>query len=149
MSAEMREPDDPGAERVPARPRSLAAAEHDTGLSRATLLDWERRYGFPCPTRDAVGQRQYPADQIQRLRSIRWALEAGLSPGEVVPIGRDQRAPLPGRASAGRACPAADEGHVIRSRAIARLRANDVDGLQRLLTQTPGASGAWGASCRS
>lgn len=122
---------------MPAQLSSLAAAERDTGLSRATLLDWERRYGFPCPTRDAAGHRQYPADQIRRLRSIRQALEAGQSPGEVVPSGGNERWRLPDRERDGDAPgpPGADESRHTRSRALARLRANDVVGLHAMLTE--------------
>ncbi|MCK7493491.1 MAG: MerR family transcriptional regulator [Comamonadaceae bacterium] len=34
--------------------------ERDTGLSKDTLRVWERRYGFPLPGRDALGERTYP-----------------------------------------------------------------------------------------
>jgi MerR family transcriptional regulator, light-induced transcriptional regulator len=38
---------------------SIAAVERDTGLSKDTLRVWERRYGFPSPQRDAIGERAY------------------------------------------------------------------------------------------
>jgi DNA-binding transcriptional MerR regulator/methylmalonyl-CoA mutase cobalamin-binding subunit len=140
VSVELRDQDEPRQSRLAAQLRSLAAAERDTGLSRATLLDWERRYGFPCPTRDAAGQRVYPADQIERLQSIRQALEAGQSPGEVVPAGDDEHLRPVGRVGV-RGVVVADEAQHIRSQAIAALRANDVGGLQGLLRQ---ALGRWG-----
>jgi DNA-binding transcriptional MerR regulator/methylmalonyl-CoA mutase cobalamin-binding subunit len=123
---------------LPASP--LAAAERETGLSRATLLDWERRYGFPCPTRDPAGRRQYPADQIQRLRSIREALEAGHSPDQVVSAGDAELARL---ANMGSADP--DGGpNDTRRRAIERLVASDVVGLRDLLEQALAQRGLGG-----
>ena len=142
MPVETPKQDDPRHSAEPALAWSLAAAERDTGLSCATLLDWERRYGFPAPARDPAGHRQYPADQIQRLRSIRQALEAGHAPDEVVSAGDDELARF---ASMGRADPGggstAGELHGARSEAIDRLVANDAVGLGRLMTQ---ALGQWG-----
>lgn len=63
---------------------SIAAVERDTGLSKDTLRVWERRYGFPLPTRDTTGERNYPFDQVERLRSIKRLLDAGHRPGRVV-----------------------------------------------------------------
>ena len=48
---------------------SIAAVERDTGLSKDTLRVWERRYGFPMPERDTLGERSYPFGQVERLRS--------------------------------------------------------------------------------
>ena len=56
----------------------IAAVERDTGLSKDTLRIWERRYGFPSPQRDALGERGVatPAADLQgafaadSLRSI-------------------------------------------------------------------------------
>ena len=63
---------------------SIAAVERDTGLSKDTLRVWERRYGFPLPHRDALGERSYPFDQVERLRTIKRLLDAGHRPGRVV-----------------------------------------------------------------
>lgn len=65
---------------------SIAEVERDTGLGKDTLRVWERRYGFPVPGRDALGERQYPMDQVQRLRLIKRLLDAGHRPGKVVPL---------------------------------------------------------------
>lgn len=112
---------------MPASP--LAVAERETGLSRATLLDWERRYGFPCPTRDPAGRRQYPADQIRRLRSIREALEAGQAPDQVVLAGDAALARLVDK---GRTDP--DDGVTgTRREAMERLVVSDIVGLRGLL----------------
>lgn len=62
----------------------IAAVERDTGISKDTLRIWERRYGFPAPLRDAVGERVYPPEQVQRLRLLKRLLDAGHRPGRVV-----------------------------------------------------------------
>ena len=63
---------------------SISAVERDTGLSKDTLRIWERRYGFPLPDRDAVGERSYPFEQVERLRTIKRLLDAGHRPGRIV-----------------------------------------------------------------
>lgn len=63
---------------------SIAAVERDTGLPKDTLRVWERRYGFPHPNRDELGERVYPPEQVERLRLIARLLNAGLRPGRVV-----------------------------------------------------------------
>jgi DNA-binding transcriptional MerR regulator/methylmalonyl-CoA mutase cobalamin-binding subunit len=45
---------------------------------------WERRYGFPAPTRDAGGVRLYSDADVERLRLIARALKAGYRVGEVI-----------------------------------------------------------------
>lgn len=65
---------------------TIADVERDTGLAKDTLRVWERRYGFPTPSRDALGERQYDDSQLHRLRKIRRLLDAGHRPGQVVPL---------------------------------------------------------------
>ena len=69
---------------VEAAPRSIAAVERDTGLTKDTLRVWERRYGFPNPGRDAFGERLYPIDQIDKLRVLRRLIDAGHRPGKLI-----------------------------------------------------------------
>lgn len=69
---------------------SIAAVERDTGLSKDTLRVWERRYGFPVPGRDSIGERAYPLDQVERLRVIKRLLDAGHRPGRVVRLSRGE-----------------------------------------------------------
>ena len=63
---------------------SIAAVERDTGLAKDTLRVWERRYGFPAPTRDANGERLYPPEQVEKLRLIRRLIDHGRRPAGVV-----------------------------------------------------------------
>jgi DNA-binding transcriptional MerR regulator/methylmalonyl-CoA mutase cobalamin-binding subunit len=65
---------------------SIAEVERDTGLGKDTLRVWERRYGFPTPLRDGLGERLYPQDQVQRLRLLKRLLDSGHRPGKVVPL---------------------------------------------------------------
>jgi MerR family transcriptional regulator, light-induced transcriptional regulator len=113
---------------------SIAAVERDTGLSKDTLRVWERRYGYPVPERDAVGERAYPPEQVEKLRIVKRLLDGGHRPGRVVglPVAELQRLsesmPAPARAESAAAfdLPAF----------LVLLRAHDVDGLRRLLAQT-------------
>jgi DNA-binding transcriptional MerR regulator len=63
---------------------SISAVERDTGLSKDILRAWERRYGFPNPSRDSNGERVYSADQLEKLRVIRRLIDSGLRPGNIV-----------------------------------------------------------------
>ena len=65
---------------------SITAVERDTGLSKDTLRVWERRYGFPLPGRDGMGERAYTLGQVEKLRFIRRLLDAGHRPGRIVPM---------------------------------------------------------------
>ncbi len=65
---------------------SIAAVERDTGLSKDTLRVWERRYGFPSPGRDPVGERAYTLPQVEKLRIVKRLLDAGHRPGRIVPL---------------------------------------------------------------
>jgi len=62
---------------------SIAAVERETGISKDALRVWERRYGFPIPTRNAFGERVYPATQVGRLRMIRRLMDQGMRPGRI------------------------------------------------------------------
>jgi methylmalonyl-CoA mutase cobalamin-binding subunit len=65
----------------------ISDVERDTGVPRATLRIWERRYGFPAPQRDERGERCYPPEQVEQLR-LMWRLIAqGHRPGQLVAAG--------------------------------------------------------------
>jgi DNA-binding transcriptional MerR regulator/methylmalonyl-CoA mutase cobalamin-binding subunit len=65
---------------------SISAVERDTGLSKDTLRVWERRYGFPAPVRDPLGERAYSMEQVEKLRVVKRLLDAGHRPGRIVPL---------------------------------------------------------------
>jgi methanogenic corrinoid protein MtbC1 len=123
---------------------SIAAVERDTGLSKDTLRVWERRYGFPMPLRDPMGERSYPFDQVERLRTLKRLLEAGHRPGRVVPMPAEELERLaatvtpaaPAREPAADAAGETTAGDVSADRQalMAAVAGNDFDGLRRLLT---------------
>lgn len=65
-------------------PMRIADVERDTGIGKDTLRVWERRYLFPNPQRDNLGDRLYPFDQVERLRVIRRLLDKGMRPGKIL-----------------------------------------------------------------
>ena len=117
---------------------SISAVERDTGLSKDTLRVWERRYGFPAPERDLLGERLYPFNQVEKLRIVKRLMDAGHRPGRVVPMPLADLQHLAGasnlpllRASAALAPGAAVE----LEGTLALLRSHDVEGLRRQWTR--------------
>jgi methylmalonyl-CoA mutase cobalamin-binding subunit len=74
----------------------IASVEQATGIARATLRIWERRYGFPQPGRDRRGERSYPDDQVRKLRLIADLMARGHRPGRLVQLTAAQLAALAG-----------------------------------------------------
>ena len=117
---------------------SIAAVERDTGLSKDTLRVWERRYGFPLPQRDALGERSYPLDQVEKLRLVRRLMDGGHRPGRVVgmPIDELRRlsesSPEPARALAAAPIEPVTPALI---QYLELVRAHDLVALRRLLTQ--------------
>lgn len=70
----------------------IASVERETGLSEDTLRAWERRYGFPTPSRNAAGERMYPPEQVRRLVRIKRLMDRGHSPEALLTM--DERALL-------------------------------------------------------
>ncbi|MGK9451255.1 MerR family transcriptional regulator [Acidithiobacillus caldus] len=118
----------------------ISVVEQETGISKELLRMWERRYGFPVPTRDAAGNRLYSRRQILRLHDINRLLGAGYRPGFVV--GADpqrlerllREIPSPATSSP-RAHPALDKAW----KALAEI---DLRGLRHLLRQELAREGA-------
>src|SRR5205807_148656 len=69
---------------------NISAVERETGLSKDVLRMWERRYGFPDPGRDDNAERQYPTDQIAKLRAIKRLMDTGMRPGKLMNQSLDQ-----------------------------------------------------------
>ena len=53
-----------------------------TGVSVELLRAWERRYGLVTPSRSAGGLRLYSLDDVERIRTMRDHLAAGLAAAE-------------------------------------------------------------------
>lgn len=62
----------------------IHAVERETGIPKELLRMWERRYGFPDPERNALGERLYSQNQIYKLSIIRRLIDNGLRPGKIV-----------------------------------------------------------------
>ena len=63
---------------------NIGQVERDTGLSKDVLRMWERRYGFPQPSRDANGERLYDTAQIDKLRAVKRLMDSGFRPGKLI-----------------------------------------------------------------
>src|SRR5450755_5169698 len=63
---------------------NISAVERETGLSKDVLRIWERRYGFPEPHRDDNAERQYPQEQVAKLRAIKRLMDTGMRPGKLM-----------------------------------------------------------------
>jgi methanogenic corrinoid protein MtbC1 len=131
MSAQIRE-----GEGVP-----IAAVEQATGIARATLRIWERRYGFPQPGRDLRGERSYPEEQVRQLRLIADLMNLGHRPGRLVQLNTAQLAALAGP-SGERAGSAA--GRVVEDPVLAPLRDHDHAAVVHLFEEGIRASGLAG-----
>ena len=110
-----------------------------TGLSPDLLRAWERRYQVVTPIRSAGGQRLYSDADIDRLRLLHQATQAGRSISHVAQLSsqtltaliRDDSAPTVGSAAL-----AADTAATIESLTVAALEAIttlDQPGFERLL----------------
>ena len=62
----------------------IGALSRAAGVSVETLRTWERRYGFPAPTRAASGHRLYRVSCVPRLRRISDALSRGIRARQAV-----------------------------------------------------------------
>lgn len=112
---------------------SIAAVERDTGLSKDTLRVWERRYAFPHPERDPAGERQYPFDQVEKLRLLKRLLDAGHRPGKLVPLPIDELARL-ADSTVDRPAPRLQAAPEL-VHCMGLLRGHDMDELSRQLGQ--------------
>jgi len=63
---------------------NISAVERESGLSKDVLRMWERRYGFPKPSRDENGERLYAASEVAKLRAIKRLMDVGLRPGKII-----------------------------------------------------------------
>jgi methanogenic corrinoid protein MtbC1 len=111
----------------------IAAVERDTGISKDSLRIWERRYQFPQPQRDALGERAYPPEQVHKLRLIKRLLDLGHRAGRLVPAEVESLQALLAQAQqqARGDLPVRPE----LTPFLDDLRAHDVESLRRRLTQ--------------
>jgi methanogenic corrinoid protein MtbC1 len=58
---------------------NTAAVARRTKVLPATFRAWERRYGFPCPQRDAANRRRYSEQDVRAIEWLRDGLGQGLT----------------------------------------------------------------------
>ena len=116
-----------------------------TGLSPPVLRVWERRYGAVRPFRSAGGQRLYTDADIERLRLLQQATQAGRNIGQLVElsnetleklVNEDRRAqPAPGDLGVPERARAAAEAEAEMLVAVARQAVPRLDaaGLEAVL----------------
>lgn len=59
-----------------------------TGIQRATLLAWERRYRLVSPTRHSNGYREYSEQDLARLLALKRLLDRGYKVSEAISLMR-------------------------------------------------------------
>ncbi|MCA9539918.1 MAG: B12-binding domain-containing protein [Myxococcales bacterium] len=59
-----------------------------TGISAATLRQWERRYGMPAPGRSASAYRVYGPADIDAIRRVKSLCAGGMSPSDAAALVR-------------------------------------------------------------
>ncbi len=69
---------------------SIRLVSELTGLGIETLRQWERRYGFPRPSRNAGGARVYDVETVETLKLLARAIGRGYRPSELVGRSRAQ-----------------------------------------------------------
>ena len=69
---------------------NISAVEREAGLSKDVLRMWERRYGFPKPSRDDNGERQYSTAEVAKLRAIKRLMDVGMRPGKIIRASLDE-----------------------------------------------------------
>ncbi|MBK7756457.1 MAG: MerR family transcriptional regulator [Deltaproteobacteria bacterium] len=63
------------------------------GISKGTLLAWERRYSFVVPERAENGYREYTDADVERLRRIKRLVEEGYKISEAISLTHEAAAP--------------------------------------------------------
>lgn len=67
---------------------TIAAVSSLLGIPVPTIRSWERRYGFPVPSRTRGKHRRYSVDEVDQLRMMRDEITRGHSASEAVDIVR-------------------------------------------------------------
>lgn len=70
---------------------TIQQLSQELNLGVDTLRIWERRYGFPQPTRDSRGHRRYPVDQLDTLRTVCKLQKLGHRPNKIFALNHDER----------------------------------------------------------
>jgi DNA-binding transcriptional MerR regulator len=63
---------------------TISAVSEQIGVTRVTLRSWQRRYGLGPSRVTAGGHRRYTPTDVERLRSVRRLITAGIPTGEAI-----------------------------------------------------------------
>lgn len=63
---------------------NIRAVERMTGVRSPTLRSWERRYGFPAPSRTDTARRLYSDREVNAIRWVKGQLDRGLSVAQAI-----------------------------------------------------------------
>src|SRR5690606_26781295 len=85
---------------------TMQAVSHETGVPDDTLRSWERRYGFPTPSRDDSNYRIYSERDIIAVAWLRDQTRRGQGISEAIAMLRRIIASTPDRAAPGTLTPA-------------------------------------------
>jgi methanogenic corrinoid protein MtbC1 len=121
-----------------------------TGLSRDVLRAWELRYGVVDPERTTGGQRLYSDADIERLRLIQAALEAGRRIGQLAGLSSEElgrlidedRAAEPGGPAAWDENRNGQGTRAFLAESLAAVREMDAERLEAILNRAAVAVGA-------
>ncbi len=127
---------------MPEKLTAITEAERETGISKDQLRVWERRYGFPTPSRNTYGERVYSDADIDKLKMVRRLLDAGMRPGKILPLPYEQLCAMTARDPApARTAPQDLALYLLRTHQTAELR-RELDqslmreGMYRFITDT-------------
>lgn len=76
---------------------AIAAVSQMLDIPVSTIRSWERRYGFPHPSRTSGRHRRYSSAEVSQLRALRDAITQGHSAREAVDVVRQHPGGKPSR----------------------------------------------------
>jgi len=132
----------------------IQVASRLTGLSAHVIRIWEQRYRAVEPMRTSTNRRLYSLADIERLRLLRGAIQAGHKIGQVAGLAADELRSIGNPAAVAMAAStrpdAADAGfgEAMREDCLAAIRALVGAALEDLLSQATAAMGAQGVLVR-
>jgi MerR family transcriptional regulator, light-induced transcriptional regulator len=113
---------------------SITSVERDTGISKDTLRMWERRYSFPRPSRDALGERVYPLEQVEKLRIVKRLIDAHFRPGKIIALDIAALQELANQSEVARAVEPAHDGALI-GKFLEMIRNHQIEVFRRGLAE--------------
>lgn len=73
---------------------TIQQLSQETGIGIDTLRIWEKRYGFPLPTRNSRGHREYSQQHLEELRVVKNLQGFGQRPGKIFSLNTAERRQL-------------------------------------------------------